>query len=84
MLQRLHHVERGDVRIENANIDAVNIPWLRAKLGWVTQVGQKIREYFLSQMFKKYFEGSWIFQSEHCGQYSLRGPQQTILAGTGH
>ena len=38
MLQRLHHIDKGDMRIENANIDAVNIPWLRAKLGFVNQV----------------------------------------------
>ena len=26
------------MRIENANIDAVNVPWLRSKLGLVSQV----------------------------------------------
>ena len=38
LIQRLYNLEKGDMRIENANIDAVNVPWLRSKLGLVSQV----------------------------------------------
>ena len=38
LIQRLYNIEKGDMRIENANIDAVNVPWLRSKLGLVSQV----------------------------------------------
>lgn len=38
LIQRLYNLEKGDMRIENANSDAVNVPWLRSKLGLVSQV----------------------------------------------
>ena len=37
LIQRLHNLDKGDMRLENANIDAVNVPWLRNKLGLVSQ-----------------------------------------------
>lgn len=42
LILRLHNVERGDMRIENANIDAVNVPWLRSKLGLISQVNMSM------------------------------------------
>merc|ERR1719195_1319396 len=37
LIQRLYDLETGDLAIENNNIKALNLPWVRSKLGLVSQ-----------------------------------------------
>ena len=37
LIQRLYDLENGKIEIENENIEALNLPWLRSKLGLVSQ-----------------------------------------------
>jgi len=37
LIQRLYDLENGKIDIENENIEALNLPWLRSKLGLVSQ-----------------------------------------------
>ena len=37
LIQRLYDLENGKIEIENENIESLNLPWLRSKLGLVSQ-----------------------------------------------
>ena len=39
MLERLYDLDSGEIRLENNNIQALSVPWLRSRLGLVSQVG---------------------------------------------
>ena len=39
MLERLYDLDGGEIRLENNNIQALSVPWLRSRLGLVSQVG---------------------------------------------
>ena len=38
MLERLYDLDSGEIRVENNNIQALSVPWLRSRLGLVSQV----------------------------------------------
>ena len=38
LIQRLYDLESGDLSLENEDLASVNLPWLRSKLGIVSQV----------------------------------------------
>lgn len=37
LIQRLYDLDNGKIEIENENIESLNLPWLRSKLGLVSQ-----------------------------------------------
>ena len=37
MIQRLYDLETGEIGVEKQNIESLNLPWLRSKLGLVSQ-----------------------------------------------
>ena len=39
MIERLYELDSGEIRLENNNIQALSVPWLRSRLGLVSQVG---------------------------------------------
>ena len=39
MIERLYDLDSGEIRLENNNIQALSVPWLRSRLGLVSQVG---------------------------------------------
>ena len=38
MIERLYELDSGEIRLENNNIQALSVPWLRSRLGLVSQV----------------------------------------------
>ena len=54
MIERLYELDSGEIRLENNNIQALSVPWLRSRLGLVSQVGPVCPEL------------CWVTQLESC------------------
>ena len=39
MIERLYDLDSGEIRLEKNNLQALSVPWLRSRLGLVSQVG---------------------------------------------